>query len=74
MTIYDSKLEPPFSLAINSLQIMVNAEKDKRLSVASRASNYFSICRKIVGKQSTNTAAGVYYFSSLLHGYLEEWK
>ena len=27
-----------------------------------------------MGKATTNTAAGVYYFSSLLHGYMGEWK
>ena len=27
-----------------------------------------------MGKQASNTAAGVYYFSSLLQGYMQEWK
>jgi tetratricopeptide (TPR) repeat protein len=42
--------------------------------MAVRAAEYFGCCQRIVGKATTNTAAGVYYFSSLLHGCMEEWK
>lgn len=28
----------------------------------------------MVGKNTNNTAASIFYFSSLLHGYNEEWK
>lgn len=38
--------------------------------MAENARSYFQTCQKIVGKSNTNTAAGVFYFSSLLHGYL----
>jgi hypothetical protein len=69
--IYDNRLEPPFSLALNCLQIMVNSNKeDERKEMAENARSYFQSCQRIVGKSNTNTAAGVFYFSSLLHGYL----
>lgn len=38
------------------------------------AKGEFDLCKKIIGKINSNTAASVYYFNSLLHGYLEEWK
>jgi hypothetical protein len=47
--IYDSKLEPPFSLALNCLQIMVNAiTTDEKKKMAEKSSKYFQVCQKMV--------------------------
>jgi hypothetical protein len=54
---------------------MVNSNTlNEKNESAAKSGQFFEVCQRLVGKQGTNTAAGVYYFSSLLHGYMEEWK
>lgn len=73
--IYEKKLEPPFSLALNYLQLMMGAESEvQRLEMIEEAKGEFQECRKILGWSASNTSASAYYFSALLHGHLEEWK
>lgn len=69
--IYDNKLEPCFSLALNFLQLMINSDSEvAKLEMIEEAKGEFDSCRKIIGRTVSNTAASVYYFSSLLHGHL----
>lgn len=69
--IYEKKLEPPFSLALNYLQLMIHSESEvAKLEMIEEAKGEFDTCRKIIGRTTSNTAASLYYFSSLLHGHL----
>jgi tetratricopeptide (TPR) repeat protein len=73
--LYENKLEPPFSLALNYLQRMLHCESEVgRLELVEEAKGEFEVCRRILGHSPSNAAASLYYFNCLLHGYLEEWK
>jgi hypothetical protein len=40
----------------------------------SRSKEYFSVCHKMVDGVMGNVAASVFYFSSLIYAYTEDWK
>lgn len=73
--LYDDKLQPPFSLALNYIQLMVNAKsQEEKQAMIAKSKQSFAACHKIIDGTTGNITASVFYFSSLIYAYSQEWK